>query len=293
MISVRIAGINISLFCNDPELKLQAEGATEKFVVDQTQDDVKIRADWGELFEESGGEMLFDSGDLWKMYKKNGSYLFRFGLPALGSTPYKIAQVQKDFKEAEVLLHRPFFETRLPTYPLEYPLDELLLIHFLALGRGVEMHACGVMDSLGRGHLFVGQSGAGKTTMSRLWQNEPGMVILSDDRIVLRQMDGRLWMYGTPWHGEGGMASPAGVPLTRVYFLRHGEKGRRLPEMVSVMGAEVAARMLAASFVPFYSSEAMNFILEFFDRLVKAVPSYELRYVPDERVVEFIQGFED
>jgi hypothetical protein len=293
MISIRIAGINISLFCNDPELKIQAEGATEKFVVDQTEHDVRIRADWGELFEEAGGEKLFDSGDLWKMYKKNGSYLFRFGLPALGSTPYKIAQVAKDFKEGEVLLHRPFFETHLPTYPLEYPLDELLLIHFLALGRGVEMHACGVMDSLGRGHLFVGQSGAGKTTMSRLWQNEPGMVILSDDRIVLRQMDKLLWMYGTPWHGEGGVASPAGVPLTRVYFLRHGEKNRRLPEMVSMMGTEVVARMLAASFVPFYSSEAMDFILEFFEGLEKAVPSYELRYVPDERVVEFIQGFED
>ena len=293
MISFRIADINIALVCDDPELRVQAQGAMKNFIVDQTEHDVRIRADWGELFEGPGGEKLFDCGGLWKMYKKNGAYLFSFGLKDLDSIPYKIARVQRDFRCGEVLLHRPYFDTGLPIYPLEYPLDELLLIHSLALGRGVEMHACGVVDSLGQGHLFVGQSGAGKTTMSRLWQNEPGMVILSDDRIVLRQMEDGLRMYGTPWHGEGGMASPSRALLRRVYFLRHGEKNQRLPVMASMTGTEVVARMLAASFVPFYNKGAMDFTLGFFEEIVEAVPSYELGFVPDGCAVEFIKGFKD
>ena len=84
-------------------------------------------------------------------------------------------------------------------YPLEYPLDELLIINLLAQGRGVEVHAAGVIDPEGCGHLFLGQSGGGKTTISRLWQGVERAEILSDeDRIILRKEAGRIWMYGTP-----------------------------------------------------------------------------------------------
>ena len=72
--------------------------------------------------------------------------------------------------------------------PLEYPLDELLLQGLLARGRGAEIHACGIADGSGRGLLFVGQSGAGKTTMARLWEGERGITVLSDDRIILRRV---------------------------------------------------------------------------------------------------------
>jgi len=43
---------------------------------------------------------------------------------------------------------------------LEYPLDELLITHYLSLGRGVELHASGMVRSDGESLLFVGHSGA-------------------------------------------------------------------------------------------------------------------------------------
>jgi hypothetical protein len=170
--------------------------------------------------------------------------------------------------------------------PLEYPLDELLFIHFLALGRGAEIHSCGVIDSLGRGHLFVGQSEAGKTTMARLWEDESGVTVLSDDRIILRKVDGRLWMYGTPWHGDAVLASPARAPLTRVYFLKRGREN----ELVPLGMAESAGNLISCSFLPFYDPEALSFTLAFFEEVVKTVPCYELRSLPDKRVVEFINN---
>jgi hypothetical protein len=33
--------------------------------------------------------------------------------------------------------------------------------------------------------------------MARLWKDVPGVTVLSDDRIILRKMDGRIWMFGT------------------------------------------------------------------------------------------------
>src|SRR5205823_7896354 len=107
-----------------------------------------------------------------------------------------------------------------PPQPLDYPLDELLMISLLARGRGVEVHGCGVIDTNGVAYLFPGHSGAGKSTIARLWRDQ-GATILSDDRLILRLRDGRVWMYGTPWHGEEQFATAASAALSRIYFLQH------------------------------------------------------------------------
>lgn len=217
------------------------------------------------------------------------TYIFCFTSPAFGSVPYKIALVNKNYTSGKVLLHRPYFDTDQPVYPLEYPLDELLFINYLALGKGVEVHACGIVDSYGNGHLFVGQSGAGKSTIARLWQDEPGVTILSDDRIILRKIENKIWMYGTPWHGEAMLASPAKVQLTRIYFLARGEKN----ELVQQRKIDALSRLFACSFLPFYNSEGLDFTLAFFEEVVKMVPCYELRFVPIKKTIEFVKEFKD
>ena len=104
------------------------------------------------------------------------------------------------------------------------PLDEVFMVHLLARGHGVEVHGGGVVLPDGRGWLFVGVSGAGKTTLSRMWRAEPDVRVLSDERIILREEGGEIWMYGTPWHGDGHIAEPGRARLDRVFFLRHGPR---------------------------------------------------------------------
>lgn len=283
---IGIAGRVFAIISTHPTMKLQAGGATQNFFVNQTTPDMTIEARWDDL---SGlnieGEKIFDSGSVWQLYQNDETYLFRITSPAFGSIPYKAARVLKDFTWGEVLLHAPYFDVNQPVYPLAYPLDELLFINFLALGGGVEIHSCGLIDSSGRGHLFAGQSEAGKTTMARLWQDEPGVTILSDDRIVLCHTNGRVWMYGTPWHGEARLACPASAPLKRIYFLRHGNSN----ELIQQAASEAVGRLFACSFLPFFNPQALDFTLGFFEETVKSVPCCELRSLPDKRVVEFIQ----
>jgi len=160
-------------------------------------------------------------------------------------------------------------------------------MNLLALGRGVEVHAFGVEDSDGRGYLFVGQSGAGKTTTARLWQRERGIHVLSDDRIILRRLEERIWMYGTPWHGEAELACSTRTPLTQIFFLGRGDSNEVLP----MRPPEVVARLMACSFVPFYNASALDHALAFFEHVTKTIPCGELRFVPDERVLEFVRGY--
>jgi hypothetical protein len=159
-----------------------------------------------------------------------------------------------------------------------------LIINWLARGRGAEIHACGLVDSLGKGHLFVGQSGAGKSTMARLWENEPGITVLSDDRIILRKKENTIWMYGTPWHGDADLASPARAPLKAVYFLEKGQENERILKKPS----HSVSRLFVCSFPPYYNRDGLDFSLRFLEEVVKNVPCYELRFKPDKRVVEFI-----
>ncbi len=284
-IVIRIADLTIALTSDDPALTLPNEGAMARFLVNDADPDVRVRAAWGELGELSG-EKLFDSGGLWQLYAAKDSHRFHFTSPILGPLPYKMASFNPEFTSGEVRLHRPYFPNGQTVYPLEYPLDELLIMHLLANGRGVEVHACGVVDPSGQGYLFVGQSGAGKTTLAQLWQKVEGVTVLSDDRIILRNKEGRLWMYGTPWHGEAGLSYPARAPLAGVYLLRHGSSS----ELVPLRHSEAVARLVACSFPPFYSPRGLDFVLSVFDQVVNAVPCQELRFVPDEQVLALIRS---
>jgi hypothetical protein len=99
-------------------------------------------------------------------------------------------------------------------------------------------------------------------------------------------MDGRLWMYGTPWHGEADFSSPTRAPLADVCFLAKGPENSLLQKAVT----ESMGRFIAASFILFYSREAVGFTMGFLEEIVKAVPCYELTFLPDKRVVKWLQN---
>lgn len=56
----------------------------------------------------------------------------------------------------------------------------------------------------GRGYMFLGKSGTGKSTHSMLWiENVKGSSLFNDDNPVVRVMpDGSVRVFGTPWSGK-------------------------------------------------------------------------------------------
>ncbi len=283
---VRIADLSIALANGDGRLSLEASGASKRFLARTDAPDVRIRVLAKNLTDQTSGPLIFDSGSVWKLYREEGRHVFRFVSPVFGEIPYKTAVFRPDFSRGEVYLHRPYFSPGQPVDPLEYPLDELLMINLLAKGRGVEIHACGVVDAQGNGHLFAGQSGQGKSTMAKQWLGAGNAKILSDERIILRQEDGKIWMHGAPWQSDAQCACPDKAPLTQVFFLQHGKSNRLIPQSA----IESAGRLFACSFPPFHDRAGLDFTLAFLDKVIKAVPCHELRFLPDRSVVSFIRG---
>jgi len=80
----------------------------------------------------------------------------------------------------------------------------MLLYAFTTATLGtLEMHAS-VIGNGGRGYLFLGKSGTGKSTHSSLWLKYiEGSELLNDDNPIVRVWpDGRVMVYGSPWSGK-------------------------------------------------------------------------------------------
>jgi hypothetical protein len=284
---LRIANITVGVTARDADLGLRVDEATEKFLAAPSDPDATVTAAWGDPGGAYRGDLLFESGGVWKLYRDGTRQRFVFSSAALGPLPYKEATFERDFASGEVALRRACFQPVQGLWPLEYPLDELLLQGLLARGRGAEIHACGIADDSDRGLLFVGQSGAGKTTMARLWEGVGATKVLSDDRIIVRRAGGSFTMFGTPWHGEATLAEPASAPLAGVFFLEHGAANALLP----LRGAAAATRLFACGFPPFHDRDGLDFTLTFFAELAATVPCHELRFALDRQVVELVQSW--
>jgi hypothetical protein len=271
----RVAGITIELISADPRMLPPAQPPFDLFS-DHTDTVAHLTLTLRRGDRLPRGRLLFDSGAVWRLYELGERLLIECHSEIFGEGPYKSAVLDRDLGKGELVMH-----VDEPLEPLEFPLDEVLVNEILARNGGVELHCCGLIDG-GRGLLFVGQSGAGKTTTARLWKETP---ILSDDRIIVREEEGALRMYGTPWHGEAALSSPGSAPLAAVYLLVQAQENAIVP----LSAAEAAARLLACSFPPFHDAEALAQTIDFLARIAAGVPVSELRFVPDERVVDFVR----
>ena len=55
----------------------------------------------------------------------------------------------------------------------------------------------------GKAYMFLGVSGTGKSTHSKLWlKHIPETCLINDDNPVVREKDGKTFVYGSPWSGK-------------------------------------------------------------------------------------------
>jgi len=279
---LRVGGLVLAVEAARPTPALDPPLALRPFLVAHG-GDIRLRYRDGPLPALAAGELLFDSGGVWRVERSRGRLVYRFRIPKRRPPHYKAVVI--DARLSRGTLH--FDRTkRGPHFALDYPLDELLFQHRLAREGAVEVHGCGVVWQ-GLTLLFCGRSGAGKSTTARLWQRHArGARLLSDDRVVLRPGPHGVRAYGTPWHGDGGFASAASAPLGALFFLRHGRTTRLRP----LQPAEAAARLFTRSFPPPWDREGVARALDACADAAARVPAFELSFRPRSEAVAAVRA---
>lgn len=282
-IAIAVGGISFAMWSR--EVRLGLDPGLVPFSAPLGPCDIEAEVLWAEELALPTAPAEFASGGLWSAYRENGGTALYFRTAYLGQSPYKKAWFAAGLRRCRVQLLKRYFSPELPVYPLEYPLDELLMMHCLSeTAAGAEIHACGVSGRHG-GTLFVGHSGAGKSTTSRLWRRCGGdSLVLSDDRIILRREPGGFRMYGTPWHGDAGIAEQASSSLDRIYILEHGPAN----EITPLPHGAATAELFTRTFVPHYDRSAIDRTLRFLESVSAEVPVSRFRFVPDPSAVEAI-----
>lgn len=108
-------------------------------------------------------------------------------------------QSNPDFSECVVSLHAEARNQRnyglnnamMMAYSFCYATQQTLLVH------------ASVIRKDGYGYLMIAPSGTGKSTHTHLWyKNIPGCDLMNDDNPVVRVVDGKPVIYGSPWSGK-------------------------------------------------------------------------------------------
>lgn len=205
------------------------------------------------------------------IYQYPGGYRISFsalpGRPVAGTL-----DTTPDFREAQLKLEGPD-----PAFAINNAL--MLLFAFSSAGEGIlEMHASVVMYE-GKGYLFLGPSGTGKSTHSGLWlKHIAGTELLNDDNPILRMSpDGDFRVYGSPWSGKTPCYKAKDVPVGAIVRIRQAPENRiqKLPPVQ----AYASLMSSASAFRPFKElSDGWHRTLEAF---ATQVPCYVLDCLPD------------
>ncbi len=162
----------------------------------------------------SGWEMenMNDEAPYFWLLKRDGK--LRYGFSYSSRHPDFVMITADDFSDTVVYVPRTRNEG-LISFSLSNAL--MLMYTFRTSQHDTLMTHASVIRYKDEGYMFLGRSGTGKSTHSRMWlENIEGATLLNDDNPIVRVVDGEVLIYGSPWSGKTPCYKNEVVPLKGV-----------------------------------------------------------------------------
>lgn len=141
-----------------------------------------------------------------------------------------------------------------------------------------------VIVSRERGVLFLGESGTGKSTHTRLWrENIEDATLLNDDSPIVRIVDDKALVFGSPWSGKTPCYKNLSYPIAG--FCRLSQAPHNLIRRLHPLAAIGA---LLPSCPPAFAHDdyLQDGICNTLGALLKQVGAYHLECLPDKAAAE-------
>jgi hypothetical protein len=148
---------------------------------------------------------------------------------------------------------------------------------------GIAIHSSVIVKDNGA-VLCLGESGTGKSTHTRLWrENIEGARLLNDDSPIIRVVDGRAMVYGSPWSGKMHCYINKCVPIRAFMRLSQAPYNKicRLPAL-SAIGAILPSCPPAFA----YDNRLQDAVCDTVSDVLSCTPVYHLECLPDAAAAE-------
>ena len=139
--------------------------------------------------------------------------------------------------------------------------------------QGMFLHASAVAVN-DAAYLFSAPCGVGKSTHTSLWQEYFGKdkaIIINDDKPAIRLIDGRFYVFGTPFSGKDDKSANIKVPLKAICFLEQSSKN-----YIRKMSAVEALMQIFNQTIRPVDAEKMEQLIFLVDKLLKNIPVYHM-----------------
>ena len=127
--------------------------------------------------------------------------------------------------------------------------------------------------------LFLGESGTGKSTQSKLWiQQFPGTELLNDDGPFIMKWQDTYHVSGSPWSGKTPCYRNLHYPIKSIIRVVRAKHNRMVP--LSAIEKIIA---LLPSFPPALArqNEIQGLFLQFISDMINSIPVYKLECLPN------------
>ncbi|MDE6511162.1 MAG: hypothetical protein K2L00_03600, partial [Muribaculaceae bacterium] len=135
-----------------------------------------------------------------------------------------------------------------------------------------------------KGYLFLGKSGTGKSTHSRLWiENIPGTELLNDDNPIIRIIDGKVYVYGSPWSGKTNCYRNRRIRVGGIVRLQQASFNRITP----LTGIKAYATLLPSCSCMKWNHDMAGAIHSSISKVINRIPIYALDCLPNSEAAIF------
>ena len=155
----------------------------------------------------------------------------------------------------------------------------------LALKKKMIFLHSSAVEYMGRGLIFIGPSGIGKTTQAELWNKYQNAMIINGDAMLIQETEDAFLGWGTPWHGSSPYCENTSVPVHAMIVLKQTPEN----SIRELTGFEKVSEVSNSVFYPRWLENGMELCLETLDHLLSKIPVYELSCRPDEDAVRLVE----
>ena len=127
--------------------------------------------------------------------------------------------------------------------------------------------------------LFLGESGTGKSTHTRLWREHiEGAVLLNDDSPMIRVEEGKVWAYDSAWSGKTPCYKQERYELVACVRLSQAPYNR-IQELSVLQAYGAIHPSCAPEFA--YDDALYDEVSRIIEQILSVVPCYHLACLPD------------